>query len=302
MLPRFHRGVGLPRCAIGDEIEREGTEAPDIQPDEDSAIGEVVRVEGGWESSGLLGRDVARRAGDLEGAITLVIFTDREPEVRDPRAARERRDEYVVRLEVAMKDVAEMSVVNPACDVAHPAHGFGEAVRADGRCGAARREHASARFPFADQLHDDVRRPGVIGIVNVEHADDVIARDLRGGAGLGENLVEYGRALPAEHLDRDVAVELCIVRLPHRGGGADVEQHAETIALARDLGCDLVVVDPLAIRAQPDHGLRGERRIGEALRDELGPMCVGPCGDLRERFDQILHVVRPASILWISTR
>ena len=154
-----------------------------------------------------------------------------------------------------MEHVAQVRVVDAACDVAHPPRGLGGRARSHRRRRRARREHPAPGLVLADELHHDVRR---IGVVDVEHADDVIADHLARRARLGEDLVDDRRALAAEHLDRDIAAELAIVGLPDRCGRADVEQHAELVALAAQPRRGLVVADPLAVRAQPNQGLRRE--------------------------------------------
>ncbi len=192
-----------------------------------------------------------------------------------------------------------MRVVHAARDVAHPAHGFVVGARPDRGCRATRCEHAALGLPFADELHDDIRR---IGVVDVEHAHDVIARDLGGGARFGQDLVDHRRALAAEHFDRDVAAELRVVRLPHARGRADVEQHAELVAIALERGRRFVIVEPLAVRAQPDQCLRAQL-VGE-LGDERRPLRIGPRGDRRERFADIARIRHaiPCSMLCTSTK
>ena len=156
---------------------------------------------------------------------------------------------------------------------------------------------------LADELHHDVRR---IGVVDIEHAHHVIADHLAGGTRLREDLVEDRRPLAAEQLDRDIAAELAIVRLPHRRRRADIEHHAELVAIAVERRLGVVIVDALAVCAQPDHRLRGERGLaGETLRDERTPSRLGPRCDRLQDLDGVAthgNSTSPCSMLCTSTR
>ena len=241
----------------------------------------------------LLGSHVARRPGDPQrraagaglddrpgpGARRATRARHREPEVGDLRAPRDRRDQHVVRLEIAVEHVAQVGVVDAARDVADPAHRLPQIVGPAGRRRRAGLQRAGPRIVLADQLHHDVRR---LGVVDVEHPDHVLAGHLARRAGLGEDLLDR-RGPGVEHLDRHVAAQLAVVGPPHRGGRPGVEPHAGLVARAVAEHQRVAIGGLRALGAEPDQQLARQLGVvGEPRAQRVRPVVRGPLGELAE--------------------
>jgi hypothetical protein len=112
-------------------------------------------------------------------------------------------------------------------------------------------------------------------LVDVEHADHVIADHVARGTRLGHHLVQCVLVVRgAEHLDRDGAAELAIMCLPHRRGRAGVEAHRQLVAVVAgvaEAGRIVLVLD-LVAGMQPQQCLLDHRRVvGEVLRELVAP-------------------------------
>ncbi len=219
-LAHRRRRPGIGRC--GDR--RVGVRRP-AGEQEIGERGQGVEVGAGVEAlaTRLLGRDVGRGArdhgqprGHVEGLAEAEVGHHR-PDL----AVHAGTEQDVGRLDVAVQDAAHVQGVQPVTHLAdHPQRG--------------RRAQRPELEPIGEGalvgVRHDQERPTVVELAGVVDRHHVRRLDLAQVAPLVDeplpDVLVRGPVV-GQHLDRDVAVELLVVREPHRGeaAGADAATH-----------------------------------------------------------------------------
>ncbi len=246
------RRIAFERSAAGEQLEQDDAQAVD------------VRGRGRHLAARLLGAEVVdrseRRAGQGDRGLG---DGPGDPEVGHLDLALARH-EHVARLDVAMDEPVGMCGGNRAGDLG------GQAGRLAGRQGAGSPDDRGEVLAI-DELHHD-ERAGRIGAVVVDAHDPAIVergRRLRLCAEPGEE-VGVLAVLGTQHLDRDIALELRVVRPVDRGHATLAEELDQAVAPAED-GPDIRQAclrvraarpSPIVVvRARIEGSLRGDRSV-----------------------------------------
>ena len=252
----LRRGAGhrrRPAAGIaGQQLEHDAAEGVEVGPS----------VELG-QPAGLLGRDVAGRAGDERERAEVEAAGEAEVaehdrlvgrQARDVATGRRRPDQHVGRLDVAVQVAGAVDVVERVGHLDGDADHLGRLERA---ALPATLIDAVAERAAVGPRHDEVRLTGV-GLAEVEPTDDARALDGEQHASLGQEAAAHlvvAAPVVGEDLDGHVAVEHVVAGQPHRGertGTQDALQSVRSNHLRVGHGPNLG--DPGTFRPRPRRG------------------------------------------------